>query len=538
MNDMRTVEHWKTLELRLQSEWEYANPVDDVRVDVTFMGPHGEELGREAFWDGGTTWRVRFAPPSPGVWTFRTSASDRSETGLHGVSGELECIPAERSADVYAHGFLRASASGTHLEHRDGTPFFWLGDTHWRFIWEKWDESNKPGWSSQFRDTVDLRARQGFTVYQSNLLSWSPPEFWERFAAGDGFDVDFFRRVVDPRMAYVAEQGLVNALGLAWHHVVDSNPEAMVTLARYVVARYGAYPMVWTLGGEVAGYEPQLRSRRLDAWREVAIAISEADGYSHPITAHLTCERPMPSDLQDEPWLTFTLSQLGHGDLDMGSAHWANHLAAHPGKPLVEGESLYEGLTSVEPLGRRPVTDTMVRQVAYRAIQSGCCGYSYGAQGCWNGAWDSDTSRTSWGELPWYEGVDLPGGRQLGYLRTFYETVDWSSLRPAPELFRTTHWINEAMYPPHVSADDARSTVVAYFGETYRHDESTTYLAELPPASYKVDWFDPREGRFHDQGEMVALDGTLIVPEPPSEDADWVLLVRESGLEKSTQREI
>jgi hypothetical protein len=524
---VRMIQPWKATELEFHSNVEYANALEDVRVRVTFTGPHKERLERDAFWDGGTRWLVRFAAPTGGIWEFRSEASDRRNTGLHGVTGQLLCASASSGASVHKHGFLEPSPSGTHLRNADGTPFFWLADTHWRFAWEHWDESNKPGWSSQFRDTVDLRVRQGFTVYQCNLLSWSPPEFWDRFEAGDGFDVDFFREIVDPRLAYVADSGLVLALGLAWYHAVDAKPERMVELARYVVARYGAYPMVWTLGGEVAGYEPELRRSRLDAWSRVARAIAAADCYSHPITAHLTCERPMPSEFQDEPWLTFALSQLGHGDLDMGSGHWRNHLADHPGKPLIEGESFYEGLTSVEPTARRPVTDTMVRQVAYRAIQSGCCGYSYGAQGCWNGAWDADTSRSMWGETPWHAGVDLPGAAQMGHLRRFYETIPWTALAPTTDLFATTDWVNATMYTPHVSADVERSTVVVYFGETYRHDEGIASINDLQAATYQINWFDPREGRFLGGSPQDATgDRSISVPPPPSCGTDWVLLAR------------
>jgi len=117
-------------------------------------------------------------------------------------------------------------------------------------------------------------------------------------------------------MAYIASQGLLNALGLAWHEAIDSNVEGMVRFARYIVARYGARPIIWTLGGEVAGYDPDLRQERLDWWRQVALAVHAADVYGHPQTAHLTAERPIPDYYQGEDWLTFTLNQLGHGDVD------------------------------------------------------------------------------------------------------------------------------------------------------------------------------------------------------------------------------
>ena len=45
-------------------------------------------------------------------------------------------------------------------------------------------------------------------------------------------------------------------------------------MARYMMARYGALPIVWTLAGEVAGYAPDpMRSRLIHDWREVALYI-------------------------------------------------------------------------------------------------------------------------------------------------------------------------------------------------------------------------------------------------------------------------
>jgi len=518
-------EQWRATEIELTSALDHTDPYADVDVTFLFEGPDGARVVREAFWDGGRSWRVRFAPTRAGVWHYTTRSSASSDSGLHDRHGELTCSARPSALPIYHHGFIGPSADGRNLQHDDGSAFFWLGDTHWRFAWEEFDKSNKPGWSSQFRDTVDLRVRQGFTVYQSNLLSWTPPPFWQRLSRNREFDVTFFQEVVDPRMAYIANSGLVHALGLGWYHTIDANPRAMVKLARYIVARYGAYPMVWTLAGEVAGYEPESRTARLNAWRDVALAVRSADDYQHPLTAHLTNERPMPADFQNEEWLTFTLSQLGHGDMDMASSHWSEHLAAFPGKPLIEGEAFYEGLTSVEPTGRRRVTDTMVRQVAYRAMQSGCCGFSYGGQGCWNGAWDTETSASMWGELAWFEGVELQGATQMGHMRRFYESLEWTALSPASDVYDSRSWVNSSVYRPHVSATPARETLVVYFGETYRWDEPAGRLQGLPLQRFDGEWFDPRTAdRITAFEDELPVDGAIDIPQAPS-SADWILLV-------------
>lgn len=524
---MQTVSTWRTAELSFESSLDSDNPYLEMDVEVVFNGPDGTELRRPAFWDGGRTWKVRFAPTGPGAWHYTVSSNDASDRGLNGPGGELRCVDDPMDHPIYRHGFLQKGPAGRYLAHADNTPFFWLGDTHWRFTSECWDDANKPGWTSQFRGMVDRRIEQGFTVYQSNLKLYEWGDASSRyFLEGGELDVAFLRNVVDPRMAYIADRGMVNALGLSWFSAIDAGVETLQRFARYIVARYGSYPVVWTLGGEVAGYEPDRRQERIDAWREVGLTIREADGYDQPRTAHATAERPIAPYYQGEDWLTLTLNQHAHGDFDLSTDHYRDHLSKHPGTPLVEGESLYEGLLSVEAAGRRPVTDTMVRQVAYRAIQSGCCGYTYGAQGCWNAAWDRPDGRSMWGDLPWYDGIDLPGATQLGHLRRLYEEVGWHRLRPFMACFSSDYALNTTIYAPHVTASPEMNVVVVYFGETFRSDEGTSTLSLLRSGAYTLQWFDPRTGVSTVAGKRAqTVRGELILPAKP-DGQDWVLVVQ------------
>ena len=54
---------WQQIEFGLSTAAHYANPYTDVDVYVKFVHSDGAELIRPAFWDGGGTWRVRFASP-------------------------------------------------------------------------------------------------------------------------------------------------------------------------------------------------------------------------------------------------------------------------------------------------------------------------------------------------------------------------------------------------------------------------------------------------------------------------------------------
>lgn len=91
--DNYVVAQWKVIEITLNSSKNYTDPFSQVEVTATFTGPDGKTIRRPAFWDGGSTWKIRFAPTAPGVWNMLTSCSDDTNSGLHAVSKAIKNIP-------------------------------------------------------------------------------------------------------------------------------------------------------------------------------------------------------------------------------------------------------------------------------------------------------------------------------------------------------------------------------------------------------------------------------------------------------------
>src|SRR3989442_5068929 len=54
----------------------YADPWNDVEVEVVFTDPQGHEQRAPAFWSGEQEWTIRYAPPVPGHYTYRSVSSD------------------------------------------------------------------------------------------------------------------------------------------------------------------------------------------------------------------------------------------------------------------------------------------------------------------------------------------------------------------------------------------------------------------------------------------------------------------------------
>lgn len=164
---------WEVVEIPLTSAKTYANPYVDVDVSATFSGPGGVSMTMPGYWDGGGNWKIRFAPTSAGSWTYTTTSSDATNAGLHNQTGSIAVTAYTGTLDIYKHGFLRPSVDNRYLAHWDGTPFFWLGDTHWFGLSDRlsWNSSNSASYpNSAFKQTVDKRVSQGFNVFQTNLF--------------------------------------------------------------------------------------------------------------------------------------------------------------------------------------------------------------------------------------------------------------------------------------------------------------------------------------------------------------------------------
>jgi len=136
-------------------------------VVVTFAGTGGDAKGLSyavpGFWDGGRTWKVRFAAPAAGEWSYSASSTDPL---LGRVQGSFPCAAwsaGEKAANPTRHGFVRVARSGPragrYFEYADGTPFLWIGDTWW-----PWLKRGIP--FTRARQVIDDRSARGFTIGQ------------------------------------------------------------------------------------------------------------------------------------------------------------------------------------------------------------------------------------------------------------------------------------------------------------------------------------------------------------------------------------
>ncbi len=533
---------WQAVEIALTSSKTYTDPFQDVDVTATFTGPGKKTIIRPAFWDGGVTWKIRFAPTQAGIWTMMTSSTDVKNRGLHHVTRIVRCESYSGNMEIYKHGFLKVSGNGRYLIYDDGTPFFYLGDTHWILAHERFDTSNAPGVTSQFKYTVDKRVAQGFTVFQSEA-GWQARSAQIRItdeartdeeADADlkhGFtsaDLNGFANL-DRKFKYIADQGLVHANAeIGWVGDPSAFPiftEAYTArLAKYWVARYGAYPVIWTIAQEIdKNYYGAYDATTINKWFAAAQSIAENDAYHHPMMPHMENTdhtTAASSSWSGKPYHSGWAVQW-QGDLtDMSIAK--GFWTASPAKPSVLYESAYDHFwtDSRGALG-----------AAYKAFQYGMYGYGYGANGIWNDLYSKPGEPGDYGtayEMPahyfwWRDGADLATANQLTYFKHFYTSLKWWNLVPR---FKDDAWGTFAEPSKSLLSSDGQDTFVVFF---FGGGTATGTLNQLKDGSmYEAQWFNPRDGQYEHIGTFSQKGSQWVIPDRPTAE-DWVVLIRRMG---------
>jgi len=511
---------WTVLEIPLTSSSSYANPYAEIEVDVMFTGPNGASITRPAFWDGNDVWKVRFAPTTVGTWRWNSVCSDAGNAGLHHQNGTLQGVANTDENPVSRHGFLKVSSSHRYFVHDDGTPFFWLGDTHWQMPdTERLDACNHPEHGAsicseggQFQHLVANRKAHGFTVYQTypsaNSLHWWTTPY-------SAINPNRFRDIFDVQMNHLAEQGFVIALGCGHFNNSTRMHEAdLRRFARYLVARYGAHPVVWitcqemNAPAEMGGNE----FNRMEVWMGVAREIARTDGYSHPHSAHQWVLDVATRPLGCEPWHHWFALQGGHrGSGLTKQACYAGYYNFRPTRPMIETEAMYE----LVDCGGVNTTDD-ARYSAWKAMLCGSAGYTYGGAGIWALKWNA--TDTNWKEYnhaidSWYAGMAMPGVAQMTLLKQFFSALPWPELTPR---FGDQAWAEWTDPERSVLATVGNHLYLAYF---YGETSSGSLRGMDTQASYSAKWFDPRTGNLTIIAEAFrAPDGCWAVPPKPAGD--------------------
>ncbi len=510
----------RTTEWAFTTGKQYPDPFSEIELDVVIRARNGnQELRVPAFWSNDNVWRVRFAPPVAGQYSWESVCSDRSNRELHGVKGTLDAAAYTGSNSLYRFGGVRVSPDRRHFAHADGTPLFWLGDTWWMGL------TRRLRWPDDFQSLAADRVRKGFTVVQIVAgLYPDMPWYDERGAneAGYPWTKDFERinpsyfDQADVRIRYLVEQGIMPCIVGAWGYYL---PLLGVTKMRQhwrnLVARWGSLPVTWCLAGE--GTMPYYLSKQpkedaatqKQGWTEIARYVRSIDAYRRMITIHPSSSGR--DTVEDDRVLDFDMLQTGHGDRESipnTIRKVTGSLARTPEMPVINGEVCYEGILEAS---RQEVQ----RFMFWSCVLCGAAGHTYGANGIWQvntreRPYGASPHGRTWGNVPWDEAAQLPGSGQLGMSKSFLVRYPWYRMEPHPE-WVDPHWTDGKFNLPYAAGipGELRILFVPPMWNMPR------VVALEPNVAYEATFFNPSTGTVHPAGDAGPGATEWQIPNPP-----------------------
>jgi hypothetical protein len=515
---MAQISIWNVFEAAIESQHEAPNPLWDVTISVRFVSPTGRVKYIEAFWDGGYTWRVRFSPDQLGTWSWQVMSSYPLKLQTNELGGEFDCISSPDDNLFFVHGRVHTSKGSTHLTHQDGTPFFWLVDTAWNGALLSSEED--------WREYLEQRRQQRFTGVQfvttEGCYTPSNREGEIGMTARSPLQVNptFFQRL-DKKIMLLNQYGLlaVPVMFWSWHELDPGqtlSESDAVRLARYMVARWGAYHVAWILSGDGV-YSPEVANR----WKRIGRAVF-SDRSDNLVTMHPQGVTWVGELFADEDWYNFIGYQSGHGDTDE-HLNWlvagppAHEWRKQPRLPIINLEPNYEG----HPIYYKNefFTDVQVRRAVYWSLLvSPTAGASYGHMAIWG--WQEHESKSpcyNVGRVPgWRSGLDSPGLRSLTLLRAFFDRIPWWTLQPLPELILQPDAAKTPSKFIAVSRTADSKAIVAYFPE----GGSAVLQPNILPETALIHWFNPITGEWI---TPTPLNKGCQMIEAPSDTQDWLL---------------
>ncbi|MBS0664741.1 MAG: DUF4038 domain-containing protein [Verrucomicrobia bacterium] len=433
-------------ELSFQAQQRYADPFNTVVLDVVFTDPDGASLRVPAFWAGGHTWKVRYASPLVGRHAFRTEGAPATDAGLHGVTGAVEIRPYEGTNPLYRHGPVRVAANRRHFEHVDGTPFFWLADTWWMGL------CHRLRWPSGFKQLAANRKQKGFNVVQ--IVAGLYPDmhaFDPRGANEAGFPweegyahirPEYFD-AADRKLGHLVAEGIMPCLVGAWGYFISWMSEDQLKAHwRYLIARYGAWPMFWCIAGEanlpwyLAKNFPEDDRGMVKGWTRLMRYVRETDPFHRPITIHPTAIKRFTARhaTEDETLLDFDMLQVVHAQnesVSLAVKAVRESYAATPRMPVLNGEPCYEMLLGT-------ITSPWPRRAFWSAVLNGAMGHTYGGNGIWQANQPGIPHGASphggnYGNTPWQEAMHYPGSAECAHGKRLLLGLPWTRFTPHPE---------------------------------------------------------------------------------------------------------
>ncbi|MBA7665175.1 hypothetical protein ES703_73244 [subsurface metagenome] len=458
------------------------------------------------------------------------------KTAIYLIMAILALTCTSKVNDQVDLSLLKVSKNKHFIVDEKNNPFFWLGDTGW-LLFKKLDREEAEIY-------LEDRTQKGFNVIQTMVIhnakdavnAYGDSAFVKgNFSAikttkGSDFDdtlqYDFWDHI-DHIVDLAAEKELYMALVPFWgSNVKDGHieEETAVLFVRWLAERYkDKTNIIWLNGGDIKGSDSPL------LWKLTGSELKSTDP-DHLVTFHPRGRTQSSTWFHEEEWLDFNMFQSGHRRYDQdntelayGEDNWRYvkddyHLS--PTKPTIDGEPSYEGIPQGLHDTLQPYwNDDDVRRYAYWSVFAGAFGYTYGHNAVMQFYQPGDQEFSFGPREYWYDAINNPGASQMIHLK------------------------NLILSRPFLERIPDQSLIAGFKGERYDYMVATRgndyafiynytgrnmciVLGKIDGRRIKASWYDPRQGRWQEIGELENTGAHEF--NPPGEQKngnDWVLVL-------------
>lgn len=337
---------YEIYELTMTHSGNYANPWEDLTITANFRSATGKNYTVGGFYYDTNTWKLRFAPPEAGAWTWDLSFSDGTKTFQ--TTGSLSVTEGTRS------GFLRINPANPRrlLTEANNKPFYPIG------LNDCVDDVNEDGLLDWSMDALPGRVStsQYFSAYAEaglNMFRHVPGKCgvvlhdWQRFnykSTGKNYYLVDNGKLVDQLAAELHRLGMKHFITMLaapkdyvpnFNLTNDKRKEALLRYHKYLIDRYGAYVDIWELMNEQYSVPASY-------YNTVTSYIRSYDPYKHPITT-THYERPVNGVTGIElstPHSTYQVSNLMLDyEMTQGTYGLGPYKSRFPNQPVFFGDA-------------------------------------------------------------------------------------------------------------------------------------------------------------------------------------------------------
>jgi len=329
------------------------------------------------------------------------------------------------------NGKLKVTENGRYLQHENGAPFFWLGDTGW-LLPERLNRDEADFYLSEC-------SKRGYNVVQIQTIDKVPSiNAYGQSSMPDGFNFkDINKKGVygywdhmDFIIKSAEKRGIYIGMDCIWGGMVGSGQMSVKeaqAYGKFLGERYKNSPnIIWFIGGDIRG------DVKTDVWEALATSIKAVDN-NHLMTYHPRGRTSSATWFNDAQWLDFNMFQSGHrrygqrkGDGDYTIAenteedNWMyveKSQSLKTLKPIIDGEPSYEDIPQgLHEENEARWNDNDVRRYAYWSVFAGSFGHTYGHNSIMQ-FYKPGVGGSFFPSRYWYDCLKDPGYNQMKYLK-------------------------------------------------------------------------------------------------------------------------